>query len=225
MKLNLGEKNEMREEVPGLQQFLTDYPGMVVKPTRQTNLTLSGTFEFCAKSSTGPNLCDSFRLSIVIPPSFPSDLPKVRELGKKIPSEEGFHVNPDGSLCLGSPLKLMLLLRKRPTLDGFAENCIVPFLYAMARKLESGEKLYMGELSHGATGLIEDYRNIFGLKEKEQIMNALLLLSMKKRIANKRPCPCRCGQRLGRCRLRLRLNGYRGAAPRSWFRQHLKRFG
>ena len=44
-------------------------------------------------------------------------------------------------------------------------------------------------------------------------------------VANKKPCPCGCGVRLGRCNKRFILNRYRNLAPRRWFRDPRKPFG
>jgi hypothetical protein len=44
--------------------------------------------------------------------------------------------------------------------------------------------------------MVDDYRTLFGLKEESQLFPALRCLLLKKRIANKRPCPCGCGKPL-----------------------------
>jgi hypothetical protein len=75
-----------------------------------------------------------------------------------------------------------------------------------------------GELAHGVRGIIEDYLDIFGLKTYNQVVNALVLLSMKKQRANKEPCPCGCGKRLGACPFHNKLNDYREMAETSWFK-------
>jgi hypothetical protein len=82
-----------------------------------------------------------------------------------------------------------------------------------------------GELDHGKQGVIADYLNLFGLSTEEQIEQALSLLGVKKRLANKKPCPCGCGKRLGTCRFHHRINDFRKVAARSWFKDHLNRMG
>lgn len=215
----------MKQDLIGLTAFLGEFPSMSVVPSRTADLRLRGLFEFTAKSDNGPEISDSYQIEIAVPHSFPSAIPVIRETGNKIPRDGHQHVNPNGSLCLGSPLRLLTKLQYNPTLVGFARNCLIPYLYGLSRKANPADKFYMGELDHGEPGIIDDYRSLLGLPERHQILKALALLGLKKRIANKRPCPCDCGKRLGVCRTRYRLNRYRTLAPRSWFRRHAKNPG
>lgn len=206
-------------ETPGLREFLRDYPKMAIRPSSGESLRLKGTFEFAAHHAKVGNLQDSFVLDIVVPRSFPKRLPSVIETGGKIPRTGEYHVNQtDHTLCLGSPLSLLLRLSKRPSLDGFAENCLVPYLFAISSKLKSGGPLPFGELAHGSAGMLSDYAQLFGLKHSSNVHYAIQLLGMKRRHANKHPCPCGCGIRLGRCKFNRRFRGFRALASRGWFR-------
>lgn len=206
----------------GLSAFLADYPNMSVAVTSDgsTDLVLNGIFDFAAKFKDEPEVEDSYSIEIRVPDSFPRELPTVKELGNKIPRDGKHHINPDETLCLGSPLRLKMLVREEQTLSGFASNCIVPYLYWITTK-----KFAVGELAHGDVGIIADYMTLFGLSDPKQIIPTLKLLGMKKRAANKKPCPCGCGVRLGRCVKRFILNRYRGIASREWFRDPKKAFG
>jgi hypothetical protein len=160
-------------------------------------------------------------LEIEVPPGFPKALPRVTETGGRIPRHGDYHVNSDGTLCLGSPLRLLLKLSNAPTLQGFASSCLVPYLFAMSHKLRNGGPLLFGELAHETPGLIADYLDLFQLRRPEQVTEVLRALGIKKRRANKLPCPCGCGVRLGRCKFNARIRGFRTLANRSWFRhQH-----
>ncbi|MBK8091525.1 MAG: hypothetical protein IPK32_05950 [Verrucomicrobiaceae bacterium] len=128
----------------------------------------------------------------------------------------------DGSLCLGSPIGLLKKLARSPTLVGFAEHCLIPYLYAISHKLIHGGPLLFGELAHGSPGMLADYINIFRLKNPYQVREALLLLGMKKRRANKLPCPCGCGLRTGKCKFNWTLREFRQMAGRRWFRTQLE---
>jgi hypothetical protein len=55
---------------------------------------------------------------------------KVMPHGLKTECDGKHRINPDETLCLGSPLRLMMLVHAEPTLSGFASNCIVPYLYS-----------------------------------------------------------------------------------------------
>ncbi len=120
-----------------------------------------------------------------MPAAFPRDLPRVTETGRRIPREGEHHVNPtDDTLCLGSPLSLLLKLSTDPTLNGFAETCLVPYLHAVSYKLRHGGPFPFGELAHGTPGVLTDYRSLLCLKDDEQAREAVRLLGMKKRRAN-----------------------------------------
>lgn len=210
-------------ETPGLREFLRGYPKMAIRPSTGESLRLKGSFEFAAHHAKEGDLQDSFVLEIIVPCAFPKALPSVTETGGKIPRIPEYHVNQtDHTLCLGSPLSLLLKLSKKPSLDGFAENCLVPYLFAISRKLKTGGPLPFGELDHGVDGLFADYMQLFGLKSREQLICAFRLLGMKKRRANKLPCPCGCGIRLGRCKYNFRLREFRKIASRTWFRSRVK---
>jgi hypothetical protein len=205
------------------RQFIEDYPGMRLWPQSDPGLGLKGRFAFRAQSPGMPEVRDEYELSVLVPSAFPRDIPSVKEMGGRIPADGKHHRNPDGTLCLGAPLRLLVNVSKNPTLVGFAENCLIPYLYAMSRNLNEGIPFVFGELQHGAPGELKDYAELLGLKSPEQAGKAVLLLGMKDRYANKKPCPCGCGQRLGRCEFRVRLSKIRDLAPLNWFRTVGKR--
>lgn len=206
-------------ETPGLREFLRDYPQMAIRPTAGGCLRLKGSFEFAAHHTKEGDIQDSFALEIIFPSGFPRKLPCVTETGGRIPRTGEYHVNStDNTLCLGSPLSLLLKLSKKPTLGGFAECCLVPYLFAISRKLKNGGPLAFGELAHGREGILNDYADLFGLKHPSQVKYAFKLLGMKKRLANKLSCPCGCRSRLGRCRFTIRLRQFRALASRNWFK-------
>jgi len=211
--------------VQGVWQFLKDYHGMSLGPSRGAAMVLKGTFSFSATPKGGKKITDSYQIEITIPAAFPRVLPSAKENGEKIPRNGKYHVNSDKTLCLGSPLRLLHKIAINPTLVGFAENCLVPYLYAVSNKLQNGEEFPFGELAHGEKGIIEDYLGIFRFKTRSQVNNALILLGTKRRIANKQPCPCECGRRLGGCPFHRTLNDYRKMTSRSWFKTHQNNLG
>jgi hypothetical protein len=206
----------------GVEEFLRAYPGMGLRPIRDNRVELEGIFAFSAESDKHGRVTDKFELKIDIPNTFPKELPLVYELQGRIPREDRYHVNPtDHSLCLGSPLRLLTILAGVPTLTGFAARCLIPYLYAVSLKLDRGGEFAFGELPHGRRGEIVDYGDLLGLGTVNQVMKTISYLGMKKRRANKLPCPCQCGRRLGVCALNSRIRRLRQLAERAWFRQLL----
>ena len=205
--------------IPGLDEFLYDQPFTSISPSKGNPLLLEGDFQFCAEYEGHPRISDTYHLRISVPEDFSRQIPTLREIGGKIPREADFHVNSDGTLCLGSRIRLMGRLQEDPTVLGFSKSCIVPYLYAMSLKLLLGHGFIFGELLHGFHGELDDYRELLGLTDNNQVVPALLCLLKKKRVANKMACPCGCNRRLGKCDLNLTVKKFRHILPRAWLRE------
>jgi hypothetical protein len=212
------------EILPELGNFLKSYPAMTTSPSKEGKVVLSGSFAFTATPPNHPPITDTYLLEIHVAKNFPTSLPYVYEVGKQIPRDDNHHVNWDGTLCLGSPLRLRWKLNSKPTLIGFAESCLVPYLYSISHKLQHGSFPF-GELAHGEEGVVDDYVDLMALPSKEQVLYSLSLLGKKKRLANKKKCPCGCGKRLGGCRYHFHHIKLRKLGERSWFRHHLSTLG
>ena len=203
-----------------LDDFLTEYPRMSIKPNGSVakDLKLEGKFDFTGESKKYGKITDCYHLKILIPLTFPNEIPVIYETGGRIPRNQKYHINSDGSLCLGSRLRILLEISKNLSFTNFISNCLVPYLFAVSYKLSHGGKFVFGELKHGPDGELEDYIQLFGLKTKQQAQLTLKYLGMKKRKANKLLCPCGCGNRLGQCPFNKKLKQFRELASRNWFR-------
>lgn len=210
----------LREDINELQNA---YPRLSVAPSINDSIFIRGVIDF-SRTSKGTNpIVDSYQLLIEVPSDFPKSLPIVKEIGNKIPKKSDFHINSDGTLCLGSPLKLLLHIFNNPNLIRFVEDLLIPFLYQVSNKLKGGEFI-LGELEHGVVGEISDYEDIFGVNGALAIKNTLLALSCKKRTSNKMACPCGCGARLGCCKFHYKLNSLRKALNRKVYKKILNEF-
>lgn len=201
----------------GLSEFLRAFPSMMLRPSPQHHVVLRGQFEFTAQASGMDVVSDSFEIEIVVPPDFPESVPVIKELGERIPRRDDNHLNCAGELCLGSPLRLLVMLSEEPTLTGFAEKCIIPYLFATSRRLATGGEFAFGELEHGPDGLLQDYALLFGVDSPVKAMGVLRILALKKRVGNKRHCPCGCGRRVTKCKLHKKLVAMRTLACPSRF--------
>ncbi len=204
-----------------IDQFLDRYPGMSTAPLLDSGASLKGVFSFTASSDDYEEISDEYRLDIFIPKDYPNAIPVIEEVGNKIARVPDNHLNGDGSLCLGTPLQLKMIVTQFPELIDFAAKCLVPYLYAISYKLKYGTDMILGELDHGVQGIIQEYSKLLGLRNQDQIKQALYLLGLKRRIANKKQCPCGCRRRLGACPIHRRLNKFRRIATTAWFRHHL----
>lgn len=205
----------------GLEDFLAGHPRIRIAEINDDRLVLAGEYHLRAQLAGSQLIDRTYRLKLVCPRDYPAKLPKVIDEEKYFPRNQEYHTYGDGSFCLGSELKIKSLLRDEHSLSVFFKEIVDRFLYAVTHRIEFGNFPY-GELAHGEQGLVDDYGEMFGLSGKLAVLRALRALGKRKREANKLPCPCGCGLRLGRCNYRFVLNGFRNIARRRWFRQHLK---
>ena len=183
----------------GLEDFLLANPELAIQPSENGHVSIAGNFWFCARAK-GVELQDSYRIEMAIPRGFPQILPQVKEVGGRIPSD--FHHYPDGGLCLGSPIRLALIVGKDGTLSRFAEQCLMPYLFACSYKERYGT-LPFGELEHGQAGIMDDLLSLLNIGNERLALQLLQLAGIQRRKANKQPCPCSSGLRVGRCHHRL----------------------
>ena len=203
-----------------IKEFQEEYPHFRVKHEIDCGLTLIGDFSFSAKLEGYQEISDSYSIRCSIPAKFPDKLPYVYEIGERIPN--GFHTFKGGSLCLGAPIRLKLILAEDPTLSGVFKNLILPYLYNHSYKEKFGE-LPVGDLAHGAPGLVYDYEKLFNLEGASACLGMIKLLGLKRRVANKKPCPCGSGKRLGKCH-NLILNCLRQKASCKFYRKQQRFF-
>ncbi len=201
-----------------LDDLLLAYPGLRLCPVVNGDLRLAGTLSFSAEAKGLERIDDEFEVDLLVPASFPLELPLVKESAGRIPND--FHTNHDGSLCLGSPIRQNIALAKSPTLPGFVRSCVIPFLYGFTYRERHG-KLPFGELDHGMRGIRHDLMELFGVMNQKAGEEMVRLAGMKKGSANKLPCPCGSGRRLGKCHNR-RVNALRKQLGRTWFREQYR---
>lgn len=216
----MGSVDRHRYQSWGLGEVLRTYRGLRLAPHEGEGLFLIGDLKFEAHPPRREPITDTYSLEVWVPAAFPRALPKVRERAGRIPKD--YHTNPDDTLCLGSPVRLHLALHERPTLKGFIETCIIPYLAGYSHYEQTGEFLF-GELKHGSEGLIQEYMALFRVGTAEACVEMLNLMGMKKRVANKRPCPCGSRLRVGRCHHRV-LNPLRYRLGRPWWRREHSRW-
>lgn len=205
----------------GLEDFLVAHPRIRIVEINDERLVLAGEYHLKAQLPGSPLVERTYRLRLVCPRDYPTKLPTVIDEEMYFPRNQEYHTYGDGSFCLGSELKIMMLLRNDHSLSAFFEKIADGFLYAITNRIEFGSFPF-GELSHGEQGLIDDYGDLFGLNGKPSVLLALRALGKRKRQANKLPCPCGCRLRLGACSYRFDLNKFRSLNSLSWYRKHIK---
>lgn len=196
-----------------LGDFLRANEEMRLEPTGIEAAAISGRLSFRARGDAG-EVEDGYDVTILLPLASPNDgYPTVFEAGGRIP--KAFHHLTDGSLCLGSPTRLRLLVVRNPRIDFFVEKALIPYLYGRSCYERTGQ-MPLGELAHGRLGIGRDLIALFHMPRGTSAGELLEVASLRRRQANKRRCPCGSGRRLGKCH-NLEVNRMRTELPRRWF--------
>lgn len=198
-----------------LDELLLRYSGLRIRPSHDDELRLAGSLSFRVQGPSGEPIEDTYRVDMRVPSGFPVALPSAWETGGRIPPAH--HKLDDGSLCLGAPTELRLKLALSPTLFTLVEGFVIPYLFGYSYLLQHGTMPY-DELDHGPNGLRQHFAELFGVASRSAADEFVRLASLRKRRANKEPCPCGSGRRLGRCHHR-RVNLLRDRLGRAWFRE------
>jgi hypothetical protein len=203
---------------------LNRYSTFSKKPIRKEYIEFEGDLIFDRFLKGHKPISDCYTINIKVPNNYPISLPIVHEVSSKIPREPKYHINKFGSklapnddhyFCLGSEIRLKKILSNDYSLEAFVYGIVEPFLYSVSYKKRFNEDFPIGELAHYNQGLIIEYMELFAVDSINKLINVLIALSQKKRISNKRLCPCDCGTRLGKCSYHYHLNEYRNIMPRS----------
>lgn len=108
---------------------------MSIKPGQGDDVVVEGELGFHRILGAHPEpIVDNFAIRISFPGSYPKALPVTWEIGERIPRNAEHHVNPDGDLCLGNPLRIRLAVAHHPSPANFIEMFVVPFLCGISVK-------------------------------------------------------------------------------------------
>jgi hypothetical protein len=190
--------------------LLARYPGLRLIPSGSMALCLEGSLRFCASGKKTECIEDAYDVRIEAPENFPERMALAWEIGGRIPST--YHKLDNGALCLGSRVGLRLQMGKSPSILRFVETCMIPYLYGYSYSVKHGAPPF-GELEHGELGSLQELAGLLGVRDMGLAVEYCLLATMMRGRANKRPCPCRSGRRLGRCHNR-KVNALRSRVGR-----------
>lgn len=205
-----------------IQSFTNDYTEFRIQPLHNDVIILKGRITQSLNHEVHGEVLIDYTLTIHVPENYPNELPIVFEESGHIKNNPSNHINYDGSLCLGSPIRLILVLKRNPSLTDFFERCILPYLYAVTIKNTTDKGFVFGELSHGDRGLLDDFKSFFHLKEDRQVYHMLKILSTTKKHANKSICPCGCKKRVTLCSYFKKVLQMRSLLSRLEWEEQLK---
>ena len=170
------------------------FPGLDLRTRDDGQLVVSGVLGFSV-THEGQTIETEYAIEIVIPKDCPDAVPGVFEVGGRIP--EDFHKLTDGSLCLGAPLEVQVSFASNPTLLGFVEYQLIPYLFSHAW-WERSEKMPFGEREHGTAGILQSYQELFGTNDTIPTLNLLRILA-DDNYRGHTLCPCGSGSKLRHC--------------------------
>lgn len=203
----------------GIDSLLKIQPGLRLAPSSGDSIRVTGRLRFKRFASGFETIEDNYELEILVPPAFPEEVPLVWETGGRIPAD--WHRNPGKTLCLGSPTAVRLMTVQAGTMDEFVKVLVEPYLYQRSY-FEKHQEFPFGELDHGIKGVLKEFMDRFEISEELAAASMVFLTSLRKRVANKRPCPCGVGQPLGRCFHHWKINKLRKVLGRKWFREQFQ---
>ncbi|MBS1936977.1 MAG: hypothetical protein JSS84_04105 [Bacteroidetes bacterium] len=132
-----------------------------------------------------------FLVTILFPLDYPDAPPALFEDQKRIKQEADWHVNNDGSLCLGPEVSELRKYMGRAHLLDWLDRSAMPFLANHLYKERTGRYLN-GEYPHGVQGIWEYYLHEWKCSPAE-VIRRLEYLSGARKPARQDPCPCGSG--------------------------------
>lgn len=194
------------------QELCLSFPGLSLQRYAEGPWYVRGKLKF-SRTHLKQNIEDEYSVEMLIPQDYPLVLPTVFETGDRIPRD--FHQYQDGSLCLGAPLATKQKFRKRPSLLGYVEECVIPYLYSYSYKSKFG-KMPFGELSHRGKGILEYYQDVFSVRDTRRVRRFLQILAGGNYRSHLR-CPCGSGKRLRSCHGELLLELMKLGTPEEFY--------
>lgn len=158
----------------------------------------------------------AFDVRVVLPRSYPEGLPALYELNGRIKADADWHINEDGSCCIGPWAGEMRKYQGRITLIDWLDRSVVPFLANHLYKERFGH-YRSGEYSHGVKGIMEYYQELWSF-DLPEIIKRLRQVTGVDRPAAKEKCFCGSGERYVNCH--MSRSDYDGVA-RTAYKQDL----
>lgn len=194
-----------------LNELLRRYPELRIVPDDHA-LVLRGRLPFRVVGPNDVYLEDAYRVELSFLPDFPNDIPAARETDGRIPKD--YHKLVGNLLCVAVPTEIRIKLKFSPTLRVYVEDFLIPYLYGYSYYEKFGDVPY-GQLDH-EQGIRQYLAELFRSPRIERAQEFVRCAAMKKRRANKLPCPCGSGRRMGRCHNGI-VNSLRNRLGRKWF--------
>lgn len=183
----------MRQQIVELTSV---HKGLTNIVERDTETIVSGPLPFEASADGLETIRESFEIELIIPYVFPDTLPRVKETGGRI-GVDYEHRNPVGTLCLAVPVEQRRVFFEQPTLLGFVNRLVIPYLYGHCSWKKHGRHPF-DEAAHGNEGILRHYVDTLGLRNDLAAL-AVICFLFEHGYRGHHECPCGSGLRVRAC--------------------------
>lgn len=144
------------------------------------------------------NYWATFSVKITFPSQYPKVPPIIYETGGELRKNPSWHINKDGSCCVGPTTKVIRKLEYNITWKRWLDLVVMPYMLDQVHKKEKGH--YVGkEHEHFGKGLLDDYREWWRLESDQEVIEMLYKIIKRKKYGRNAPCYCGSGDKHKRC--------------------------
>ncbi len=186
-------KEDLQKQIAELNDV---HKGLADIVEHNAETLLSGTLGFEASADGLETISDSFDVELTIPHVFPDRLPLAKELSGRI-GVDYEHCNPNGTLCLAVPIEQRRVFFEQPTLLGFVNKLLIPYLYGYCFWSKHGYHPF-GEAAHGYEGILRHYIDTLDLPNPLAAL-AVICFLFEHGYRGHHPCPCGSGRIVRAC--------------------------
>lgn len=140
---------------------------------------------------------DEFTIEVKIPDNFPKEVPRVREIGNKLPKIADRHFYPSGNACLFLLEERHKYLLPETTIMEFIEGPVKSFLIGQAGFTQTGTWIF-GERAHNEAGIVDYYKNIINSEDIPTVTRFINYLS-KSKVKGHWECYCGSKRKMRNC--------------------------
>ena len=186
-------RQELACQIAELQQV---HKGLTAINEAENDTVLSGPLSFEASVDGYTPIIECFEIELIIPDGYPNVLPRVRETDGKIGSAYD-HIYQDGTLCLAVPIEERRVFLDQPSLLGFVNRLVIPYLFGYCHWKAHGIHPF-DESEHGAEGIVRHYLGALQLID-ERVALAVISFLYEHGYRGHHPCPCGSGEKVRKC--------------------------
>ena len=171
-----------------------NYPNLHIFKNQNGLVEIAGVFPLCGE---GGQELDRYSVSIILPPSYPEDLPIVYEVGGRIRHIADRHFFKNGSACIFIPDDRWRCFPPSSEFIDYLKGPLHNFFLSQTYYDRTGEWPF-GEWSHDSQGILEYYQCLIDTQDMRTVFRFLLVLAEKK-LKKEHKCPCGSNRKIKRC--------------------------